>query len=167
MGLDIAAYRQIRLVGTEPDIESYEDKYDWKKTDYIHPGINGPEFHEHIGDLVAGGVYAYAETMNFRAGSYSGYNQWRDELARYMLGVSAKEVWKSPDKYKHLPFYYLINFSDCEGVISGPVAEKLYHDFTEAQGRADQHKDSWWRELYAKWRQAFEFANDDGYVDFH
>ena len=170
MGLDITAYRQIQPIGTVYDQEDYEDTYNWENTVWIYPAyILKPEFPQQIKGhfLRPAGVYRYEEEYKFRAGSYGGYNNWRDELSRYMLGVPAKEVWDHPKLYKDKPFYLLINFSDCEGIICGESAEKLRQDFAEYEERAAEHHDSYWFSLYRDWAKAFEFAADGGFVDFH
>jgi TolB-like protein len=37
MGLDITAYKNIKLVDVLDDMELWEERYDWKTTTYIHP----------------------------------------------------------------------------------------------------------------------------------
>src|SRR5262252_7716720 len=40
------------------------------------------------------GLCSYTELDDFRAGSYSGYNLWRDALCRMIHGISAEQFWK-------------------------------------------------------------------------
>jgi hypothetical protein len=40
------------------------------------------EFLQRFEGLVSGQVYRYESSFEFRAGSYSGYNDWRNELAK-------------------------------------------------------------------------------------
>src|SRR3972149_5024711 len=63
----------------------------------------------------ADGYYTYAEKLSFRAGTYSSYNQWRDQLAQLAQGA----------------FLELINFSDCEGAIGSKTSTKLLKDFQD------------------------------------
>lgn len=170
MGLDIRAYQGLKLIGTAKNGEDYEDEYDWRKTFYAHPTyIDEADFPKHLegSGLVAGGVYEYADDLKFRAGSYSNYNWWRNELAYMVLGVGSRIVRDSPGVYCDQPFYFLINFSDCEGIIAGDAAAKLKRDFEEWQEQADEHPSNYFREQYAQWRKAFEMAADSGAVDFH
>ena len=81
------------------------------------------------------GIYSFERSAEFRAGSYSGYNEWRDHLARMAVGMSAKKIWASGWKG---PFVELINFPDNEGVIGPVVAAKLAKDFAEFEHRAEE-----------------------------
>ena len=121
-----------------------------------------------------------SETGHFRAGSYSGYNQWRNELAIIAGYDSAEQVWEDFDsnirlvKLKRIegenaklkPFYEIINFSDAEGLIGPEICKKLYQDFIDFDDKAKE-KDSWIYEKYLKWKEAFKVASDDGLVAFH
>ena len=182
MGLDIRAYRKVELIEVT-DIDTWDEKsYPIDKeggygrdTHFVY-GPNPHCFREQMeqSDLVIHGVYGYAETFHFRAGSYSGYNAWRDWLSRIMLDVPAQAVWKNKDKYRDKPFFYLINFSDCEGIIVGEAAKRLAQDFANHQVRTKHAptpegwiEREWWIEKYNDWSKAFELAADGGFVDFH
>lgn len=65
------------------------------------------------------------------------------------------------------PFWELINFSDCEGVLGPATSAKLAGDFATWQEKADQHPDEAFRVLYARWRKACEMAADGGALVFH
>lgn len=73
-------------------------------------------------------------------------------------------VYNSP---KEGPFWELISFSDCDGIIGPLVSAKLAQDFGDFQPAADDHPDQHFRDMYARWRTAFETAADTGFVDFH
>lgn len=114
------------------------------------------------------GYYKAKERFSFRAGSYSGYNEWRSWLCRTFLGVSPDTVWNNEEKYKDKPFFELINFSDCEGAIGPKTSAKLAKDFKE-NARALVKADipgMWFVNQYSKWQHAFEMASDDGFVIF-
>jgi hypothetical protein len=170
MGLDITAYRKIKLVCVQ-DGDAWEEAWTPDTcTVHLWPGyVNEPQFQEQIAgaDLVPDGTYEYEEEFGFRAGSYSGYNDWRNKLALEMLGVSAEEVWANSEVYRDRQFFLLINFSDCEGFIAGPSAERLAQEFAKYQEVADRHLEGWYLEQYNNWRKAFELAADNGLVDFH
>lgn len=164
MGLDITAARKItRLSG------DYSG-------DGFYVGSQPDEFVSQA-DGLEPGTYEAAETLKFRAGSYGGYNKWREQLAK-LAGYPAvrhESHYEPPeDLYaagawdaKEGPFWELINFSDCEGVIGPKTSAKLAKDFAEFQAQADAHPDDWFRDLYTTWRRAFELASDDGAVGFH
>jgi len=109
------------------------------------------------------------DEMGFRAGSYGGYNEWRNDLAILAGHESAKEAWNSGAKGR--PFFELIHFSDCEGVMNSLVCAKLAKDFADNQAKVDAMTDcddgNWFKEKYAEWRRAFEMAADNGAVEFH
>lgn len=179
MGLDITAYKQLTKIDCVFDAQGEpihpetreELKYDFRA--YVSTGFPG-----RAGMIEDRAIYSAVDRHGFRAGSYGGYNQWRDELAK-LAGYPAKPV----DRYntgnvqqRHDqgawdadsgPFWELINFSDCEGVIGSEVSAKLAKDFAEHQGAADAHEDEYFRERYKEWRKAFEMASDNGAVDFH
>ncbi len=169
MGLDITAYSGITKLNAHmnDDGEAVDNQtgktLDWSA--YCSPYVN-PDFPEHAKSLEVSGVYGFEESFGFRAGSYGGYNQWRDALAR-MAGYAggAQGAWDSDSG----PFWELINFSDCEGSIDAPVCAKLAADFASFQTKADAYaaSNTYFLELYASWRQAFEMAAKGGMVDFH
>lgn len=178
MGLDITAYRGLIAAkegeGRDP---VYHDEADWDNGWFkLYPNADFPD----RADDLTHGIYRAAEKFAFRAGSYSGYSAWRDQLAE-LAGVYAATA--HPGQYaggrmSHAagawngnasegPFFELINFSDCEGVIGPRTSAKLAADFAAFQLKADAHSDEWFRITYADWRKAFEMASDNGAVDFH
>jgi len=156
MGLDIRAYRRL---SPAPDAARNKHGYveDCDRFVQLHPN---QAFPGRADDIIAGVPHSFAETMGFRAGSYSGYGDWRRALAR-LVGRSAEDIWDNPTPG---PFVELINFSDCEGVIGAAVSAKLAKDFADHQDEAGSA--GWFAGLYTLWRKAFEMAADGGAVDF-
>lgn len=163
MGLDITYYRkatppteqQAAALQQFPEDDRHDAAYDLGMHHvYINenfPGRNaGIPPHEFVAAERAGG---------FCAGSYSGYNRWRNQLAHL---VGRQQRSDRPGPFMELTF-----FSDCEGVIGPVVSAKLAKDFAMYQPFADSHSDEWFRKRYAEWRAAFEAATDGGFVDFH
>ena len=150
MGLDITAYRQLTLA---PDAE-IDDGYPVDDGVWL-PGVSMEWSEEHWpgrGEgLVATMPYRFAERLDFRAGSYGGYNQWRE--------------WLDSIRSEPNSFYELIDFADNEGVIGPIVSAKLAKDFTAHLEIVP--KDRWYREKYLLWHKAFLMASDGGAVDFH
>lgn len=171
MGLDISAYRGL-VPAPEANSMSEEDCYSADiRTFYKGSWSRADDIDDRV-------PYRCAGSFGFRAGSYGGYSQWRDQLAEMVglpevmlesYGLSrpshAAAIWG--ERYTPGPFAELINFSDCEGVIGTAVSAKLAADFAEWQAKADAHDDDWFREKYADWRKAFEMAADGGCVEFH
>ena len=171
MGLDITAYQHAGLL--EGNHEPTDACWDLEAGD--------PKYHEHL--YLANGseeskeglrplARPYGQNFGFRAGSYSGYNEWRGVLCKAILGVSDRELWADELKYRGRPFYELINFSDCEGVIGFIAARKLYRDFVEhEQEFADYigglEDGEYFMTKYQDWKQAFDLVKEDGVVVFH
>ena len=121
MGLDVCATGNLKRVGN----------VDWDNDGVIN--IIHDDFD--YCDLEPGQYESTGEYYSFRAGSYSGYNQFRKLLSLAANGISDSDVWESADASTSLPFYYLINFSDCEGTIGPGVAELLWDQFTTHRSR--------------------------------
>jgi hypothetical protein len=170
MGLDITAYRRLTLaVGNEAFDETGDLEWDkgWRQL-----YVNG-DFPGRADDIKDGYAYRAEEAIHAVSVGYGGHMRFRDQLAELVgwwpiegkYGPSAAAaVWANP---KPGPFVELINFSDCEGTIGTSTSAKLAKDFAEYQSKADAHPDEWFRELYGKWRAAFQMAADGGAVAFH
>lgn len=185
MGLDITAYSHLEYVGVhefDPELNEGEPGpycyYDGHVTAHAYdcfpasfkgiPLLDRPEgFYE---NALFGGCYATTdktETHRFRAGSYSGYNAWRSDLARQFNPApiaNLREGMQEPDP--NLPFYELIWFADNEGCIGPEAAAELLVDFGE---HANEYEPAtgYFRDLYTDWTRAFELAAQSGLVDFH
>jgi hypothetical protein len=176
MGLDVTAYKQITKLDAvfdasgEPINPTTREPYG----DYFHAVVNH-DFPGREEGLDDGAVYSYADAMGGWSGGYGRYNHWRDDLAKlagYPLGTYKQfgqdhpsycaECWAGAKG----PFSELINFTDCDGVIGPVVAAKLAKDFAEFDERAKAMGEDFY-ERYAEWRAVFEFAADNGAVDFH
>lgn len=162
MVLDITAYRQLTPV-ENPALDEDGNPEDWEN--HFMPGAS-MEWSEKAfpgrGEGVdAKTVYSFADSFGFRAGSYSGYNSWRRELAK-MAGVPEDVMFTE----RNGPFAELINFADNEGTIGPIVSAKLAKDFdahlTEAEAIG-----GWFLEKYTDWQKAFTMASDNGAVSFH
>ena len=191
MGLDITAISQIEPVEIPEDIELWSDEYyDWEEEQNFPGSVwnlyQSPNFPEQGEGLPDGSVVSKGEDFSHRAGSYSGYNDWRRLLARAALGMSDEEVWNKIDSgvsYSEVPFGELINFSDADGVI-GPIAsQKLYNDFVKYEEpimkkldrfylkfedyEIDGETYDWFKFKYKDWKETFRVASNNGAVIFH
>lgn len=170
MGLDITAYAQIEKLQCDRADECDHERL-WVNSDFTAQA-----------DGLAGGCYRAAEDFHFRAGSYSGYSVWRDQLAA-LAGYPATKfaaanpysanypfassAWHMPDETQSLPFYEMINFSDCEGLIGPKTSAKLAADFEAFAARAASHFDEYGMQKYREWMKAFALASNHGAVQFH
>lgn len=178
MGLDVSAYKNLTKLENVKylDGEVYGtdlEPLDWESYDLV-PYAN-PDFPGREEGVEHREVYKAEDGFSFRAGAYSRYNRWRDDLAKlagYDLG-SYEQYGKEWPSYAATaweagegPFYELIHFSDCEGTIGPVVSAKLYEDFKSFQSKIEGH-DSWFVETYNDFMKAFEMASQNGAVKFH
>ncbi len=158
MGLDITAYSGLAAT-TEGNGESFElsetilkftEKHWLGRTKGLTPGR-----------------YVFSDLVKFRAGSYSGYNQWRDWLARLVGFKDAEDCWDNGTAGG--PFYELINFANNKGVIGPVVAAKLAKDFEHWETKAESfsYPERYNIEKYRGWAQACKLAANQGAIDFH
>lgn len=167
MGLDITAYRKLTKVEDPIDYMNKDGNVK-NYTTHLRVSISS-DFPSQAEGLEDGAIYIFSKIMSFRAGSYSGYNSWRDHLAIMAGYSSARNAWHQVNPVG--PFVEIINFTDCDGIIGPVVSKKLAQDFADHQPIAEQyakeHNLSWWLGLYTMWRKAFVMAADDGAIEFH
>jgi len=186
MGLDISIYRKLTKIPAVIDRDSGEPLNPKTRKPltgnvvelYPNPSFPGRE------KPFKKGVYRYQGYHDFRAGSYGGYNEWREKLAKLAgyptveherFGVKCQRHDAGAWATKKGPFIELINFSDCEGVIGSTVAKKLAKDFANFQTKVDAlsgqpndlSDEGWFKSRYAEWRKAFDMAAKGGAVCFH
>jgi hypothetical protein len=169
MGLDITAYSKIK-----PAPNALDDKgelIDWDN--HFQANLN-PDFPGRADDVEDGKAYSFEKEYRFRAGSCSGYDMWREQLAK-MAGYPAVKLSHGSSAMRHDagawaasggPFWELINFSDCEGTLGTAVCKKLLADFDQFASDAEKD-DSYFKERYRDWHKAVKLAADDGCIDFH
>jgi hypothetical protein len=177
MGLDISAYSKLVKV-ENPEMNKYGDPVNWDGICRIHPKTleyTENEWEGRTKGITEGVVFEYEEYHSFRAGSYSGYNEWRDLLAKFAGWKSDQDCWNSTEG----PFFELIHFSDCDGYIGPEVAAKLFKDFDDYEERAIEFSKTiydkyggygeyweYWLGKYYDWKKAFKIASDGGVVIF-
>lgn len=158
MGLDIKAYRGIKAIR---DFDHVEDvpRYlvNFTKNDDAFPG--------RADEINPDKLYGFVAEFRFPAGSYSGYGDWRNALARLAGHSDASAVFADP---RPGPFVELINFTDCDGTIGWTVAAKLAKDFADFDDRARAAvvDPNWFYDVYQDFRAAFELASRGGAVVF-
>lgn len=168
MGLDITAYRH---VWPAPDCAKGDDGYPEDYESYFRV-YNIVDFQARGAPLKEGECYGSEGSMDFRAGSYSGYGEWRNELAR-LAGypshpAATRHAYSESARAASAgPFWELINFADNEGVIGSEAAARLAADFAKFDTLAMHQMEPWAYTLYTTWRRAFEMAADAGAVAFH
>jgi hypothetical protein len=168
MGLDVSAYSKVALVAAKANVaeDKIDEMHETCASFYVNHDFEGRQ------GTIVDGFYSYDDSFGFCAGSYGGYNNWREKLA-LLAGYRSsgndeghhhsQGAWDADSG----PFWELINFSDCEGVIGTETCTKIAADFAKFQPLADAHVDQWFRDKYAEWRKAFELAANGGSVEFH
>ena len=185
MGLDIFAANHLRYLQPVPKgkaldriIEELEEQNKSLYDVYFPLFPNHPSHRARLGGMKTG-LYEYtskSRKYSFRAGSYSGYNAWRNHLSLFTLNAEAEEVWNAPRSYRDQPFFELINFTDCDGRIGTSVAEKLAEDFTSHATRAKRFAstltdpEDWspdnWLEVYRDFTRGLRLAAKNGALTF-
>lgn len=164
MGLNISAYGRLeKLRDEDVELGNYNIPIDRKVVDFF----DNPKFPYHISGIDSGSFYRNkGEQYSFRAGSYSGYNDWRNWLAQVAGFKDANEIWS---RKPLAPFVELINFSDCEGAIGYIIAGKLAKDFKDYEQKAKEMKGllPFALERYYDWKKACEIAAKKGAISFH
>jgi hypothetical protein len=188
MGLDITAYSNLKHIGKhefdpllnegEPGPHCYYENhvqayaYDSFPDSFRGLPVIGTEHHGSSAFLASGcyEITPKTETHGFRAGSYSGYGQWRQNLASQFNPAALYLDRKGPGMAKpdpELPFYELIWFADNEGCIGPEAAADLLADFREHADKYVDPYDGYGRQKYDDWTRAFELASASGLVEFH
>lgn len=161
MGLDISAYSKIERVQDEDDARIFIRR-------------NIPEMDQ--AQDIEEGEYRdsdLCESHHFRAGSYSGYNYFRNLLCEIMHGVTAEELWEKPEVFEGKEFYNLINFSDCEGHFGPAVSKKLHEDFIKHREKfirgveKKEPYEGYYTRVYDGFSLGFEIASKGGVLNFH
>lgn len=164
MGLDVGYFRQLRLAVPEPQQRRHDQHVmftasELEQTESGWPGFTGG---------IQPGVYTFAAFGDFSAGSYVGYDEWRQGLARFAFGKSLERAWMENPKGA---FAELLRFADDSGVIGAAVSAKLARDFAENEDRAVEYAKTQgqddWLALYRDFKRAFETAADGGAVYFY
>jgi hypothetical protein len=171
-GLDITAYERVSLVAS-PRLNAEGEPLDRKEVrlDVVH-------FPERAEGLTPGKVYRFQTSFEFRAGSYSGYSAWRNELAKlggypptmasFLRGNPPEPRYDATAwQRKSGPFWELIAFSDAEGLIGPVTCQRVHADFIRFQPAAEKHPDAEFRESYADWAKAFRLCANGGAIVFH
>jgi len=159
MGLDITAYGSVDFSRRwTPPAGSGEDAEPDDYNNWVRVYAN-PDFPTRAPGIETGHYWA-ADTVGIglRAGSYSSYGRWRARLKEW-----AMTLWTPTEQLAEgrlYPFYELINFSDCEGVLGPEVCAVLARDFKPDHPEGGSG-------LYGALASAFNLAANTGCVCFH
>lgn len=173
MGLDISAYSGLKLLDVvydrsgepiDPTTRKKIQSYVSLIANQDFPGRESP-FED--------GEYSYVTQENVYYSSYGGYGIFRNDLAKYAGYPEAYDR-----SYPHFyvvgcwnagsgPFYELICFSDCEGVIGTTVATKLLKDFETFDDQVRKLSNEPFYKKYCGLTDGLRIATDQGILLFH
>ena len=131
MGLDVYLVASMRRLNEEELAELEEDE-PW--------GIDG--------DLPAPyqpGSYLVEQVASVRIGSYGGFNSWRESMAK-MIGFERRDQVTESDT-----FGYLLDHSDCDGILIPHQVDQLVTDFRTHKERARSHLSEYHFVNYEEW----------------
>ncbi|KGS34477.1 hypothetical protein X962_2021 [Burkholderia pseudomallei MSHR7343] len=178
MGLDATAYRQIKKIDCVFDADGEPIDPITRgaiETDYLRVYVN-PDFPGRADDLENRAIYSYQDADEAFSGGYGRYSMWREMLAKLAgyqpisvdrFGTGRTELRHDEAAWRATsgPFWELICFSDCDGVIGSTVSAKLAQDFAQFDELAKANESFY--VIYSQWRAAFEMAAQNGCVCFH
>lgn len=153
MGLSCIAYHNIQ--------EYMGEDEDGGKFFYNHPAF--PYAARDISENIR---YTYEWSDGFLNCSYTTFGQWRRWLA-CSVGWDSFEDAVSNGKLGD-PFYELLNFSDCEGVLGTRVCKKLLKDFLTYEDKIKEccDNDDFFFIYYLQWIRGLEAASNQGCIEF-
>ena len=161
MGLGIVAYSNLTPVTEDEAVQCNDED--------LVPAQAHPDFERTTrGSAPYYRITDTTVTWTWRAGSYSGYNGFRNMLAS-LAGVSITDVWKLPNLYWEVPFFELLNFSDCEGTVGTEAAKDLLVDFIQHRPQfvaMVASDDPYWISLYDNWIHGLTLASENGVLYF-
>lgn len=155
MGLDVTAYKNIKII--EDDEPEYHFTSGWEQSNMNN--IHDKEIQ-----------IDFDEEFDFRAGSYGGYNFFRNFLCETINNITAEELWNEKDaEVKQFPFYWLINFTDCEGYIGTSYCKILYKNFLDNKElfMSKTEDNLRFQQTYLDFLEAFKISQEEGLVNFH
>lgn len=176
MGLDITAYSNIKCLDAHlnDDEEAVYNSTGEEVQEHSFHVWKNPSFPGRADELIDGAIYTYEDCTGHGVG-YGGHYWWRNELAEmagYPLGEHEMSHGTETNHFGGAlnseggPFYELINFSDCEGVIGAAVSTKLLADFKSFHEKAESIGSHFF-EQYKHWQSAMEMASNNGCIIFH
>ena len=104
------------------------------------------------------------KTIDFSAGSYSNYGRFRRDLCLLVNNIPVEELWNNNDDT--LPFYWLLNFSDCDGYIGTDYCKILLQDFEKYSKIVHSNLENYFINLFDNFHEAFKLASNNGIVKF-
>jgi hypothetical protein len=183
MGLDIYAVSHLKYVRpfSHEEREKLDEKLFAQGKDFCDLYVHVYE-NEHYPAQLEGmklGLYELtdrSETYGFRAGAYSTYDWWREQLYTFVFPGPRDiyDFWADPESFAGQPFVEVLNFTDCDGRIGTRVAKKVAGDFASHEAKVaswvqtlEKDEAELFSENYHSFTKAFHLASQDGLLEFH
>ena len=193
MGLSVSVYSGLTLIEDEEVIkEVVDDNKKWVKCDYegnyVFHNVDDVFYYRRSAPIEKGKLYKHdGDYEHVYSSSYSGYNTWREILAKmadyplveYSLEMATKKTkshaasaWGYGDHdMSDMPFYEMIDFTDCDGTLGTVSCIKLYEDFKEnyvkAKAFSVKNDAEWWFKGYEEFLKGFAFAaKNNGFIEY-
>lgn len=163
MGLALWAYANIQPADGSFKFDGPEEIHDVQTNQvrndlvgfYTHPTY--PAWSDGIQSFRA---YRFSHLEKFHIGPYSYYSRFRNWLSAL---AENGHVDQPGD-----PFYEVLIFSDCEGVINSTISAKLHVDFVRFQAKAKAFPEAECHiSAYESMMRAFQIASVKGAVSFN
>lgn len=159
MGLDVTAHRNIKfLTIDEPTEEQWEEGV-------FQAFVIDPSWKNRISELKDQGFYTSEETEHFVSYGYGNHTYLRNQVCK-MIGRDSED-WQKDKLEQGSDFEEWLNFADNEGVLDCKTSKKLLNDFKKWESTAEEKLDEWFLSGYKNWIKTFEFASENGAVEYH
>lgn len=127
MGVSISVYDDVKII----DEQNENEDMDYSFQVYVSLDEEDQKFK--VKNLEYGRYYEGVGVDGIDY-SYSTHNRFREYLMKLigredLLDDDGKIKWEILSDNSDIPFYNLINFSDCEGCFDWEISQKLYKDF--------------------------------------
>lgn len=164
MGLDVTAHKNLRLAS----FKSWDEAYEWQREnerDFLEAFVIDDSWKDRISDLEEGRFYVSEDSESFVGYSYSTHSQIRSMVCE-MMGIG-QDDWKIGLLIKGSDFEEWLNFADNEGCMSQTTCKKLLEDFKKWEDKAKGQFDEYYFYCYENWIKTFEYASENGAVEYH
>lgn len=160
MGLDVVLVKGAKLVASREAVRAMPDEDRDALMDDAVSAYNIDLFRAR-GDGLEEGYYT-GDVVRVTGWSYGGYNRFREELCKAVLGCEPEAVWatRNDPQTQAKPLVPLIDFADNEGFFGPITSARLATEMAEVEEEFAAVANDYDREGFARLRQAFQDAAD-------
>lgn len=171
MGLDVRSYHNVEFVcdvpeGVDCQVSWLEENFDYDTHTLVW--CNNSFIRQFEG--LKQGIYKYSKTSvtDYPRWSYSGYNNFRDILAKSVGYFNAVDCWRKVDEsgFENNVLSDLICFSDCEGIFSTKSCKIINKDLNQVDFSFFTEEDYYLRQLKLLIEVFKNAAENNGIVEW-